>query len=264
MHLRLVRATPVQSRRITHSDDERPSLAVAFAWSVALALFIGLTVLTKAARAQTAATSATASASTAAGASNASPKTANKAPVPPKTETSIGGAIRQSADRHGLWGSVGLGRAGAGLQCNACVRETTHAYAVHGIIGIRLSSRFLVGAESFGWMDVMGGGTDRVARGTYLIARTYPFEGSSMFLHGGLGQASFHTTDGEVAFTTRSPSLSLSAGYDWRVGEFTLTPALTAVTSTGGKLTSDRTDNAVTDNARLRMLRTSVAISWFR
>ena len=160
--------------------------------------------------------------------------------------------------------SVGVGRASAGLQCGACVRETTRAYAVHGTIGIRLSPRFLVGAETFGWLDVMGGGVDRVARGTYLVARSYPFARSGIFLHGGLGVASFHTTDGEVAFSTRSPSLSLSAGYDWRLGEFTLSPALTAVTSTGGRLHSDRTDNAVTENARLGMLRTSVAISWFR
>ncbi len=261
MHLRLVRPTPAIRRHRAARQGEPPSLAVAVARSLALALFIGLTVLTELAHGQSARpATATATATT-----PTTPATSS-APATPVVnhETSIGSALRQSADRHGLWGSVGVGRASAGLQCGACVREKTRAYAVHGTIGIRLSPRFLVGAETFGWLDVMGGGVDRVARGTYLVARSYPFAGSGIFLHGGLGVASFHTTDGEVAFSTRSPSLSLSAGYDWRLGEFTFSPALTAVTSTGGRLHSDRTDNAVTENARLGMLRTSVAISWFR
>ncbi len=173
-------------------------------------------------------------------------------------------ALRRSADRHGLWGTLGLGRASAGLNCDACARESTRAYALHGAIGIRLSSRFLVGAESFAWLDVIGGGVDRIARGTYLIARSYPFSSSRLFLHGGLGVASFQVNDGEVAFLTRSPSLALSAGYDWPVGGLTVTPAITALTSTGGRLNSDRTGNAITENARLGLLRTSVALSWFR
>ena len=69
---------------------------------------------------------------------------------------------------------------------------------------------------------------------------------------------------GVVAFKTRSPSLSLAAGYDWRLGGLTVTPTLTAITSTGGRLNSDRTGNAITDNARLGLLRSAVAFSWFR
>lgn len=240
MQVRLVRATATATAIPLPAPAPRLFAALSLTLGLTLCLTMCMTVFADRAEAQ--GTSAT----------------------PPAQNAGIGSAIRQSADRHGLWGSVGVGRGDAGLNCDACVRETTKAYAIHGIIGVRLTTRFLVGVESFGWLDVMGGGTDRVARGTYLIARMYPLDGSRLFLHGGLGQASFHTTDGNVAFTTRSPSLSLSAGYDWRIGEFTLTPAVTAVTSTGGKLTSDRTDNAVTENARLNMLRTSVAISWFR
>jgi hypothetical protein len=221
----------------------RVSLPVALASAVAFVLFVALAALAQVARAQS-------------------------APAPSKAsvteDASVGAALRRSADRHGLWGSVGVGRASAGLSCEACARETTRAYAFHGTLGVRLSPRFLVGAETFAWLDVIGGGVDRIARGTYLIARSYPFEGSPLFLHGGLGLAGFQVNDGDVAFTTRSPSLSLAAGYDWRVGSMTFTPSITAITSTGGRLNSDRTGNAITDNARLGLLRSSLALSWFR
>lgn len=221
----------------------RASLPVALASAIAFALFVALAALAQVARAQ--------------------PSPApSKASV--KEDASVGAALRRSADRHGLWGSVGVGRASAGLDCETCAREATRAYAFHGTIGVRLSPRFLVGAETFAWLDVIGGGVDRIARGTYLIARSYPFEGSPLFLHGGLGLAGFQVNDGEVAFTTKSPSLSLAAGYDWRIGAMTLTPSITAITSTGGRLNSDRTGNAITDNARLGLLRSSLALSWFR
>lgn len=229
----------------------RVSLPVALASAVAFALFVALAALAQVARAQPAPAP-----------SKASAKEAAKDDS--KEDTSVGAALRRSADRHGLWGSVGVGRASAGLSCEACARETTRAYAFHGTIGVRLSSRFLVGAETFAWLDVIGGGVDRIARGSYLVARSYPFEGSPLFLHGGLGLAGFQVNDGDVAFTTRSPSLSLAAGYDWRVGSMTLTPSITAITSTGGRLNSDRTGNAITDNARLGLLRSSLALSWFR
>ncbi|MBL0171279.1 MAG: hypothetical protein IPP90_11205 [Gemmatimonadaceae bacterium] len=271
MHLRLVHSTPrLTRRRGARRRQERPSLAVAVARSLALALFIMLTMLSQVARGQGAPPAAAAKGSPSTGsastgsASTGSASTGSASTAASHGEPGVGSALRRSADRHGLWGSLGIGRATAGLHCDACVRETTRAYAVHGTLGVRLSSRFLVGAETFAWLDVIGGGVDRIARGTYLVARTYPFEGSPLFLHGGLGVASFQVNDGTVAFTTRSPSLSIAAGYDWRVGEFTVTPTLTALTSTGGRLNSDRTGNAVTSNARLGMLRTSVALSWFR
>ena len=245
MSLRLVRSTSRTRQRLGARRVERPSLAVALARSLALALFLALTVLAQLAHGQSA------------------PPASVSATASPRDQ-SVGGALRRSADRHGLWGSIGLGRASAGLHCDVCARETTRAYALHGTVGVRLSPRFLVGAETFAWLDVIGGGVDRIARGTYLIGRSYLFEGSPLFLTGGLGVASFQVTDGEVAFATRSPSLSLTAGYDWRIGEITLTPSIGAVTSTGGRLNSDRTSNAVTDNARIGLLRTSLALSWFR
>ncbi len=232
------------------SLDHRPSLAIALARAFAITLFVALAVLAQVARAQSA------------------PRTVSPASTSPSTsapaEPGIAAALRRSADAHGLWGSVGVGRGTAGLDCDVCARETTRAYSLQGTIGVRLSSTFLVGAETFAWLDVIGGGVDRIARGTYLIARSYPFGASPLFLHGGLGVASFQVNDGEVAFKTRSPSLSLAAGYDWKLGGLTVTPTLTAITSTGGRLNSDRTGNAITDNARLGLLRSAVAFSWFR
>jgi hypothetical protein len=202
---------------------------------------------------------------TAATSSAPSPSPAPSAPAaPPSAAPSLSAALGAWADRVGLWGSLGIGRGAAGLDCATCTDARTRAYGGHAIVGGRVTARFLVGAETFIWLDVMGGGVDRVARGTYLVARTYPSPRWRGFLHGGLGVAGFEANDGQVRFRTRSPSLSAGAGWDARLGTLMLTPSLTAIASTGGALTSDRTGNAVTERARLGLLRGAVALSWFR
>jgi len=173
-------------------------------------------------------------------------------------------AVRRLADKHGVWASLGVGRGAASLDCDACAGKTERAYSVQGTLGIRLSERFLMGAETFAWLDVMGGEADRVAKGTYLVARGYMSNSSKLFLQAGGGIASFEVNDGEVKFRTRSPSVSLTGGYDWHVESITITPALTAVGSLGGDLKSDKTGNAIADDARLGLLRATISLSWFR
>jgi hypothetical protein len=193
---------------------------------------------------------------------------AQTAPSKP-AEPSVRAALSHLADKRGLWGSLGLGRASAGLACDACASGSTYAYVMHGTVGIRLRPTFLLGAETFSWLNVIGGGVDRIARGHYLIARNYPFgdAGSAsrrLFLQGGVGVASYRIADEDVAFRTQSPSVTLAAGYDWALRSVTITPQIAAVASTGGPLHSDRTANPIAERARLGLLRTSVALSWYR
>lgn len=190
--------------------------------------------------------------------------TAGGASAPANTEPTMRAAVRRLADKHGLWASLGVGRGAASLDCDACATATTRAYSIQGTLGIRLSPRFLVGAETFAWLDVMGGHADRVAKGTYLVARGYRAAKSKLFLQTGVGLASFEVNDGEVKFRTRSPSLSLTGGYDWRIDRMTITPAITAVGSSGGHLKSDKTGNSIADDARLGLLRATISLSWFR
>lgn len=184
--------------------------------------------------------------------------------APANAEPTMRAAVRRLADRHGVWATIGVGRGAASLNCAACATSTTRAYSIEGTLGIRLSPRFLVGAQMFGWLDVMGGEADRIAKGTYLVARGYRNPKSKLFLQTGAGIASFEVNDGEVKFRTRSPSLTLTGGYDWRVDQITITPAITAVGSTGGRLKSDKTGNSIADDARLGLLRATVSLSWFR
>jgi hypothetical protein len=228
------------SRRRDQAHVAAPPLIDIAARSIVLTLGVGALVLTLLARVAHAQT----------------------APTPPAP--TIGAALSHLADRHGLWGSVGLGRGSAGLDCDACAPGSTYAYVGHGTIGIRLSSRVLIGAETFAWMNVVGGGVDRIARGSYLVGRTYLFGRSPLFLHGGLGVASYTINDGALGFRTRSPSASLAAGYDWRLRGVTVSPQIAAVASTGGALHSSRTENPIAERARLGLLRTSLALSWYR
>ena len=202
--------------------------------------------------------------STVANAQSTSPRTPVDARQSSNTEPSLGAALRHAADRAGLWGSLGIGRASAGLRCTTCANESTRAYVLDGTLGIRLRESFLMGIETFGWLDVFGGGIDRISRGTHLIARFYPLSQDNLFLHGGVGVASFRIYDDEIGFVTRSPSISIGVGYDWQIGNLTLSPVVAAVGSTGGSLRSSRTENAIDENARLTMIRTSVGFSWFR
>ncbi|MEP6831885.1 MAG: hypothetical protein ABJB74_00770 [Gemmatimonas sp.] len=190
--------------------------------------------------------------------------TAGSAAPATNAEPTMRAAMRRLADKRGLWASIGVGRGAASLNCDACATSTTRAYSIEGTLGIRLSPRFLLGAEQFGWLDVIGGEADRIAKGTYLVARGYRNTKSKLFLQTGAGIASFEVNDGEVKFRTRSPSLSVTGGYDWRVDGITITPAFTAVGSTGGHLKSDKTGNSIADDARLGLLRATVSLSWFR
>jgi len=180
------------------------------------------------------------------------------------TELTMRAAVRRLADEHGVWASLGVGRGAASLDCDACASATTRAYSLQGTLGIRLSPRVLVGAETFAWLDVMGGQADRVAKGTYLVARGYRSVASKVFLQAGAGIASFEVNDGEVRFRTSSPSLSLTGGTDWRIDQITITPAIGAVGSIGGHLKSNKTGNSIADDARLGVLRATISLSWFR
>lgn len=71
-------------------------------------------------------------------------------------------------------------------------------------------------------------------------------------------------TDGNAGFRTQAPALTVGIGHDWRVGSATATPHLDAIVSVGGELQSARTDNAIDPNARLALVRTGFALSWFR
>ncbi len=254
---------PLLRRALRAANYRRPSLAVIAARSIALTLgaclvLLGaMSLLADAARAQGSA------------ARDRSPAPA-PAPSPPPSaplaapEPTVRSALSHLADKHGLWGSIGLGRASGSLQCDACAKRATYAYAGHASLGWRLSPTLLVGAETLAWFDVLGGGVDRIVRGTYLVGRSYLTANRSLFVHGGLGIASYTIDDGDLGFRTQSPSASLAMGYDWRLRSVVLTPTIAAVASTGGPLRSDRTTNAIAENARIGMLRTSFAISWYR
>ena len=213
---------PLLRRALRAANYRRPSMAVIVARSIALTLGASLvllgvmSVLADAARGQ----------------GSASP------------DPTVRAALSPLADKHGLWGSVGLGRASGRLQCEACTKGATYAYAGHASIGWRLSPVLLVGAETLAWFDVMGGGVDRIVRGTYLVGRSYLTAGRRLFVHGGLGVASYTINDGDLAFRTQSPSASLAMGYDWRLRTVVLTPSIAAVASTGGPLRSDRTERS--------------------
>ena len=236
---------PLLRRALRAANYRRPSMAVIAARSIAITLgacvlLLGvMSALADAVRAQ------------------------SGAPLPP-SNPSLRSALSHLAVKHGLWGSVGLGRASGNLQCQACAKGATYAYAGHASIGWRLSPALLVGAETLAWFDVLGGGVDRVVRGTYVVGRSYLSSDRRLFLHGGLGITSYTINDGEIAFRTQSPSASLALGYDWRLRTVVLTPSFAALASTGGPLRSDRTDNAIAENARIGLLRTSFALSWYR
>ncbi len=252
---------PLLRRALRAANYRRPSMAVIAARSIALTLGVALallgvmSVLADAARGQS-----TAPRERVPTVSAAPPPSA---PLPPPAPT-VRSALSHLADKHGLWGSLGLGRASGSLRCEACAKGATYAYAGHASIGWRLSPALLVGAETLAWFDVLGGGVDRIVRGTYVVGRSYLTANRRLFVHGGLGVASYTINDGDLAFRTQSPSASLAMGYDWRLRTMVLTPSIAAVASTGGPLRSDRTENAIAENARIGLLRTSFALSWYR
>lgn len=190
----------------------------------------------------------------------------------PARDTASGGlatpaAIRRDASafarRVGLWASAGLGRGSAGLTCPACQDTQSPALTAQFAVGGRVHERFHVGVTMWNWLDVIGDGVDRTARGLEVIARHYPSSTSRWFLTGGLGTSRFAIDDGDARFHASAPSLSLGLGWDLPMRGVVLSPMLAITSSTGGPLRSDRTGNAIAEDARLGLWRTTLSITWF-
>jgi hypothetical protein len=179
------------------------------------------------------------------------------------TPGAIARDARSFAKRVGLWGSAGIGRASAGLRCAACQSDPSAAFSGTLAIGGRVRPRFHVGVETWAWLDVIGNGVDRMARGTQLVARHYPMHNRALHITGGAGTSRFTVDDGDTRFDASSPALSLGLGWDVPYRGVMLSPALSIVASTGGALTSSRTGNSVADNARLGLWRSTLSITWF-
>jgi hypothetical protein len=167
------------------------------------------------------------------------------------------------ARRVGLWASAGLGRGSAGLTCPACQDTQTPALTAQFAVGGRVRERFHVGVALWSWLDVVGDGVDRTARGLEVIARHYPSSDSRWFLTGGLGTSRFAIDDGDARFHASAPALSLGLGWDLPMRGVVLSPMLAITSSTGGPLRSDRTGNAIAEDARLGLWRTTLSITWF-
>jgi hypothetical protein len=166
--------------------------------------------------------------------------------------------------RRQLWISGSLGRGDAGLDCQSCRGGDRRAVTADAAVGLTLTPRFTLGVQTLGWLDVIGGGVDRIVRGTQLTARVFPFRTTPVFLAGGAGMSRYTLEDDEGRFEVRSPSVEAGVGLHWRVGGVLLTPAITALTSTGGRLRSGETGNAVAPNARASLWRTSLGVTWYR
>ncbi len=179
------------------------------------------------------------------------------------TPGAIARDARAFAKRVGLWGAVGVGRGSAGLRCAACQSDQTAAFAGTLSIGGRPHPRFHVGIETWAWLDVIGNGVDRMARGTQLIARHYPLANRAMHVTGGAGTSRFSVDDGNTRFDATSPALTLGLGWDVPYRGVLLSPAISVVASTGGALASRRTGNNVADNASLGLWRSTLSITWF-
>jgi hypothetical protein len=178
-------------------------------------------------------------------------------------EPTLRSAIAHLATKHGVWLSFGGSRGGADLFCDVCTQDPTYAWAMQASAGIRLVPSLLLGVETVGWFDVFGD-ANRTVRSTTLMLRSYSFGRHRPFLQGGAGVARYRVRDGEAGFRTQSPALTFGLGQDLRVGSAIVSPHVDAVVSVGGRLHSERTDNAIDPNARVALVRTGLTLSWFR
>ncbi len=193
--------------------------------------------------------------------SQAAPRSTASGPAP--AEPTVRGALAHLATKYGAWLSIGASRGGADLFCEVCTQDPTYGWGLQASAGLRLAPALLLGVETVGWFDVLGD-ADRTVRSTTVLLRSYAFGRARPFLQGGAGVARYRVSDGNAGFHTQSPALTLGVGHDWRVGSATVTPHIDAVVSVGGRLQSARTSNAIDPNARLALVRTGFALSWFR
>jgi hypothetical protein len=189
--------------------------------------------------------------------------------VPRRASTPPAPALRDGVPagwpiaRKQFWLSGSLGRGEAGLSCTSCRDDRSRAVAGDLAVGLTVTPRFTVGVQTVAWLDVIGGGVDRMIRSTQLTARQFPFRNYPVFLSGSVGMSSYRLEDDESRFDARAPSVEMGLGYHWQLGSLLLTPAVQALASTGGALKSNRTGNAPTPNARVGLWRTTIGVSWY-
>lgn len=190
-------------------------------------------------------------------------QTSTPARAPAPAEPTVRGAVAHLATKHGAWLSIGGSRAGADLFCEVCTQDPTYGWGLDAAVGIRVTPSVLLGVETVGWFDVFGD-AQRTMRSTTVLLRRYASGRSRLFVQGGAGLARYRVRDGDAGFHTQSPALSIGVGQDVRIGTAIVSPNIHAVMAVGGKLQSERTDNAIDPNARVAMVRTGLTLSWFR
>jgi hypothetical protein len=116
-------------------------------------------------------------------------------------------------DRHGLWGSVGLGAGSAAVSCTGCGSDRETGISGHGTLGGTLRPNLLLGGETNGWTKSSNNETDTFSYLTAVIV-FYPAVTAGFFLKGGLG---FGTTQFEgdvygVPLKLESSGIAFQAG----------------------------------------------------
>jgi hypothetical protein len=131
-------------------------------------------------------------------------------------------ATGRSNTRQGFWIGAGVGDGSARIDCNDfCGSGRVSGVSGYIRLGGTLSPHFLVGAETNGWVNSAGFGTDAIWVASAVVL-WYPSRTGASYLKVGLGGMRYGTSNGGVADITtvsaEAPSATLGAGYEVRVG----------------------------------------------
>ncbi|MHC4769514.1 MAG: hypothetical protein ACYTEI_12490 [Planctomycetota bacterium] len=162
--------------------------------------------------------------------------------------------------REGFWIGLGLGAGSVGADCDLCNDDREIGLSGNLRLGGALSQKVLLGAGTNGWIKSESGINQSVGALSALVV-FYPSATGGFFLQGGLGVLRYEADDGVDEVTSTGFGALLGLGYDFRVGgNFSLSPFLNFLASSGGSLKFDGMDLDIDFNANL--VQFGLGVTW--
>jgi hypothetical protein len=162
--------------------------------------------------------------------------------------------------REGFWIGLGLGVGSAGANCDACTDDREIGLSGNLRLGGTLSQHVLLGVGTNGWIK-SDSGVDQNMGALSALVVVYPSATGGFFLQGGLGMIWYKADDGTDELTSTGFGALLGLGYDFRVGgNFSLSPFLNFLGSSGGNLKFNGAELDIDFNANLFQL--GLGVTW--
>jgi hypothetical protein len=159
-----------------------------------------------------------------------------------------------------IWLSAGAGGGWSRVACSICRVQRNLGPTGYVRFGANVRPGLLLGVEANGWTRVPGEDEREWVGAFSAVGYLYPRAGGTLYVKGGLGYLTYHSSDDEDELSLGSAGVVLGAGYEFRVGSsLMLTNYVNLHASSFGSLKSG--DSEVISDVSVTLLQLGVGIT---